>query len=173
MRRIVTERLILRPLTAEDADDVFEWVGDHIVNRFMPYNLYDNVEQVKEWIAGIDEDHNHFGFELAETGKVIGSGDVGFDPENDAYGLGYNLNRAFWGQGFTTEASKAMIQWAYETVGARDFIACHAVENPASGKVLQKCGFRFERYGQYSRFDGSETFDAVFYSLHLDGNSER
>lgn len=173
MRRIVTERLILRPLTAEDADDVFEWVSDPIVNRFMPYALYDSVEQVKEWIAGIEEDHNHFGFELAATGKVIGSGDVGFDSENDAYGLGYNLNRAFWGQGFTTEAAKAMIQWAYETVGARDFLACHAVENPASGRVIQKCGFRFERYGQYSRFDGSETFDAAFYSLHLDGNSER
>ena len=43
MRRIETERLILRPLTTEDADDVFEWVGDTIVNRFMPYNLYANV----------------------------------------------------------------------------------------------------------------------------------
>ena len=54
MRRIETERLILRPLTTEDADDVFEWVGDPIVNRFMPYNLYANVEQIKEWIASID-----------------------------------------------------------------------------------------------------------------------
>jgi len=48
LRRIETERLILRPLTTEDADDVFEWVGDPIVNRFMPYNLYANVEQEKE-----------------------------------------------------------------------------------------------------------------------------
>lgn len=168
MRRIETERLILRPLTTNDAKDVFEWVSDPVVNRFMPYGLYNNVEQVKEWINGIEEDKNHFGFELAETGKVIGSGDVGFDSENGAYGLGYNLNRAFWGQGFATEAAKAMIRWAYETVGARDFVACHAVQNPASGKVIQKCGFRFEKNGQYSRFDGSETFDAAYYSLHFD-----
>lgn len=168
MRRIETERLILRPLTTNDAKDVFEWVSDPVVNRFMPYGLYNNVEQVKEWINGIEEDKNHFGFELAETGKVIGSGDVGFDSENGAYGLGYNLNRAFWGQGFATEAAKAMIRWAYETVGASDFVACHAVQNPASGKVIQKCGFRFEKNGQYSRFDGSETFDAAYYSLHFD-----
>lgn len=173
IRRIETERLILRPLTTADAEDVFEWVGDPVVNRFMPYNLYNNVEQVKEWIAGIEDAKNHFGFELAETGKVIGSGDVGFDPERGAYGLGYNLNRAFWGRGLTTEAAKAMIQWAYENVGARDFIACHAVENPASGRVIQKCGFKLEGYGQYSRFDGSETFDAAFYSLHLNRDSER
>lgn len=167
VHRIETERLILRPLTAADAEDVFEWVSDPAVNRFMPYNLYDNVEQVKEWIAGIREEHNHFGFELAATGKVIGSGGIGFRPERGAYSLGYNLNRAFWGRGFATEAAKAMIQWAYESVGACDFAACHAVENPASGRVIQKCGFRFEKYGQYSRFDGSETFDAAFYSLHL------
>lgn len=168
MRRIETERLILRPLTTNDAKDVFEWVSDPVVNRFMPYGLYNNVEQVKEWINGIEEDKNHFGFELAETGKVIGSGDVGFDSENGAYGLGYNLNRAFWGQGFATEAAKAMIRWTYKTVGTSDFVACHAVQNPASGKVIQKCGFRFEKNGQYSRFDGSETFDAAYYSLHFD-----
>lgn len=88
VHRIETERLILRPLTAADAEGVFEWVSDPVVNRFMPYNLYDNVEQVKEWIAGIREEHNHFGFELAATGKVIGSGDVGFDPERSLTVLG-------------------------------------------------------------------------------------
>ncbi len=172
MRRIETERLILRPLTAEDADDVFEWVSDPVVNRFMPYAPYENVGQVKEWISGIKAEENHFGFELAATGKVIGSGDVEFDSENNAYHLGYNLNRAFWGQGYATEAAKALIQWAYKNAGARDFVTCHAAANTVSKKVLQKCGFRFEKYGQYSRFDGSETFDAAFYSLHLDENSE-
>ncbi len=167
-RKIETERLILRPLTADDADDVFEWVGDPVVNRYMPYKLYDNAEQVKDWISTIKEEYNHFGFQLRTSGKVIGSGDVGFDPERGAYGLGYNLNRAFWGEGYATEASRAMIQWAHETLGACCFTACHALANPASGRVIQKCGFKFENYGQYSRFDGSETFDAAFYSLHLD-----
>lgn len=40
MRRIETERLVLRPLTINDAKDVFEWASDPVVNRFMPYNLY-------------------------------------------------------------------------------------------------------------------------------------
>lgn len=168
MRQFQTERLIIRPLTINDAEDAFEWLSDPVVNRFMPYAPYENVGQVKEWISGIKDEENHFGFELAATGKVIGSGDVEFDGENNAYHLGYNLNRAFWGKGYATEAAKALIQWAYNNAGARDFVTCHAVENTASKKVLQKCGFRFEENGQYSRFDGSETFDALYYSLHLD-----
>ena len=168
MRRIETERLLLRPLTLADAEDVFKWVGDPVVNRYMPYPLYENVDQVKQWIAGIKDEDLEFGFELQATGRVIGAGSVGYDEERAAYELGYNLNRAYWGKGFATEASRAMLKWAYDALGARDFVANHAVANAASGNVIRKCGFQFERYGQYGRFDGSEVFDAAFYRLHLD-----
>ena len=168
MRRIETERLLLRPLTLADAEDVFKWVGDPVVNRYMPYPLYENVDQVKQWIAGIKDEDLEFGFELKATGRVIGAGSVGYDEERAAYELGYNLNRAYWGKGFATEASRAMLKWAYDALGARDFVANHAVANAASGNVIRKCGFQFERYGQYGRFDGSEVFDAAFYRLHLD-----
>lgn len=168
MRRIETERLLLRPLTLADAEDVFKWVGDPVVNRYMPYPLYENVDQVKRWIADIKDEDLEFGFELKATGRVIGAGSVGYDKERAAYELGYNLNRAYWGKGFATEASRAMLKWAYDALGARDFVANHAVSNAASGNVIRKCGFQFERYGQYGRFDGSEVFDAAFYRLHLD-----
>ena len=168
MRRIETERLILRPLTVADAGDVFEWVGDPVVNRYMPYPVYTSLEPVRKWIESIDVDHLEFGFELRDTGKVIGAGSVGWNPEADAFELGYNLNRAYWNQGYATEASRAMIDWARRTYGARDFCASHATANAASGKVILKCGFQFEKYGRYSRYDGSETFEASFYRLHLD-----
>lgn len=167
-RNIETERLILRPLTVNDAKDVFEWVGDPIVNRFMPYPLYKSIDQVERWICSLVEDENEFGFCLKDTGKVIGAGSITFDPERNAYELGYNVNRAFWGNGYATEASKAIIQWAYKELGARAFCANHATVNVASGNVIKKCGFAFDHYGQYSRYDGSETFDATFYVMHLD-----
>jgi ribosomal-protein-alanine N-acetyltransferase len=167
-RTIETPRLLLRPLALEDAEDVFEWVSDPIVNRYMPYALYRHVSEVKDWILSLDEKENTFAFVLRETGKVIGSGSVSFDEHRNAYKLGYNLNRAYWGKGYATEASRAMIQWAYSQLGARDFCANHATVNIASGNVMRKCGLSFERYGHYARFDGSETFDAAFYRLHLD-----
>lgn len=167
-RKIETERLILRPLTVEDAKDVFEWVGDPIVNRYMPYPVYKSISQVEKWVSSQSDAANEFGFCLKDTGKVIGAGSITFDPERNAYELGYNLNRAFWGNGYATEASKAMIHWAYQELGAREFCANHATANVASGNVIRKCGFSFDHYGQYSRFDGSETFDATFYVMHLD-----
>lgn len=166
-RIIITERLILRPITEADAPDVFEWVSDPAANKFMPYPLYQNIDQVKEWIGQIKDEDNLFGFVLKDTEKVIGSGSVKFKSEENAYELGYNLNRAFWNRGFATEASKAVIKWAYENMGAREFVARHANANLASGNVIRKCGFAFERYGQYSKFDNSEIFEASYYRLHL------
>lgn len=167
-KRIETERLLLRPLEQRDAADVFEWVSDPIVNRFMPYALYDNIGQVEQWIASIKDEDNIFAFCLKDTGKVIGSGDVGFDGEKNMFHLGYNLNRAFWGNGYATEAARGMIRWAHTECGARNFFTQHANANTASRNVILKCGFQFEHYGQYSRFDGSETFDASCYTLHIE-----
>ena len=169
MNRIIqTERMILRPINKNDAKDIFEWVSDPVVNKYMPYSLYENIGQVEEWIESLVEEENNFVFELKDTKKVIGSGSITFEPSRNAYELGYNLNRNYWGNGYASEASKAMIKWAYATLGARDFCSNHATANMASGNVIKKCGFKFERYGQYSRFDGSETFDATFYTMHLD-----
>ena len=166
--RIETDRLILRPLRVEDAEDVFQWVGDPVVNRYMPYPVYETVEQAKKWIRSIRPGQHEFGFELKETGKVIGAGSVHLNPEENAYELGYNLNRAYWGRGYATEAARAMINWAHDVLGVHDFVASHATANAASGKVILKCGFSFVKYGQYGRYDGSEIFDASFYRLHMD-----
>lgn len=168
IKKIETKRLFLRPLTQRDSEDVFEWVSDPIVNRYMPYSLYQNIHQVEDWIASLNDEENEFAFCLKDTGKVIGAGSITFDPAQNAYELGYNINRAFWGNGYATEASKALIHWAYQELDARDFCCNHANANTASGNVIKKCGFHFDRYGQYSRFDGSETFEASFYIMHLE-----
>ena len=164
---IETERLILRPLTAADAEDAYEWQSDPEVNRYMVYPLYTDVEKTRAWIESLPPDEGEFGFQLKATGKVIGAGGVKYVEAENAWELGYNLNREYWGRGYCTEASKALLQWAYEVHGARDFIACHATANAASGNVLRKCGFQFVKYGRYSRYDGSETFEASFYRMKM------
>ena len=165
VKTVETERLILRPLTILDADDVFEWTSDPVVNRYMPYPLHERVYQTEEWIRTLSD--NEFCFCLKESEKVIGSGSINYKEKYGAYELGYNLNRLFWGKGYATEASKAMIQWAYQTLNAREFLACHANANKASENVIKKCGFQFEQYGLLAKYDGSETFEASYYRLHL------
>ena len=168
---IETDRLRLRPLTLDDAEAEFAWVGDPKVNRFMPYNLYTSVGQVREYLAKVVADtsaHLDFGFERQSDGLLIGAGSVGPNEAEGAWEIGYNLRADCWNQGYTTEAARAMIDFARHTFGATDFCAAHAIANPASGRVMEHCGMTFDRFSEYSRFDGSETFPAKFHRLHLD-----
>ena len=171
---IETDRLRLRPLTLDDAEAEFAWVGDPKVNRYMPYNLYTSVQQVREYLAGVVADtsaHLEFGFERRSDGLLIGAGSVGPNEAENAWEIGYNLRADCWNQGYTTEAARALIDFARHTFGATDFFAAHATANPASGRVMEHCGMTFDHFCEYSRFDGSETFPAKSYRMHLDAPS--
>lgn len=58
-----------------------------------------------------------------------------------------------------------MIDLAHREYGVRTFVASHAKANPASGRVMEKCGLHLDHEGKYSRFDGSETFPAYFWKM--------
>ena len=166
-----TERLILRPITPDDADSAVVWLGDEKVNKFMPYNLYKNTDEVLYWINEIlpkSKDY-HWGFVLKESNLLIGSGSIGLKGNQDgAWGFGYNIRSDYWNKGLTTEATKRMIEFARKEHGVKDFVADHAVDNPASGRVMEKCGLVFDHFGEYSTLDGTQTFKAKFYKMHLD-----
>lgn len=166
---IETERLILRPLTMADAEAIFVWCSDTDVNRYMTYPIYTSVEQVYEWLARMDTDQSIllFGIERKADGLLIGSGSISWKAEESAMNLGYNLRSDCWGQGYATEAARAILN-AGRQLGYHEFIACHAVENVGSAKVIERCGFAFDHEGEYSKYDGSETFPALYYRLHLD-----
>ena len=75
-----TERLILRMPVPDDAEQVFVWVSDPKVNRFMPYALYTSVDQARDWLASLaDPEHSdyNFGFVRKSDGVMIGSGSIG------------------------------------------------------------------------------------------------
>lgn len=166
-----TDRLILRMPSPEDAEAAFVWLSDPKVNRFMPYGLYKSVDEARAWLTGINiepGDEYHFAFVRNEDGLVIGTGSIGPNAEHGVWEIGYNLRADCWNKGYATEAAKAMIRFAYETFGVRDFGANHAIENPASGKVMEHCGMRFDHFSEYSTYDGSETFKAKVYRMHLD-----
>lgn len=165
-----TDRLILRPLTLDDAEAEFVWLSDPVVNRYMPYNLYTNVADVVTWLKSAinSEKELHFGFVRKADGLLIGAGSIGpHDHTDGAWEFGYNLRRDAWNQGYATEATQAMINLAREAYGIRVFVAAHASANPASGRVMEKCGLHLDHEGEYSRFDCSETFPEKFWRMEL------
>ncbi len=166
---IETDRLILRPLDLKDADDVFEWTGDERVAEYMIYPCHKNIEVTIEWLCSLDSLENEYtwGFVRKSDGKLIGSGGMRFRTEENVWSFGYNLRYDCWGQGYTTEASKRMIEYAYSENNAREFVSEHAVENTASGRVIEKCGLVFDGYSEYSKFDNSRTFKCKKYRMIL------
>ena len=149
--------MLLRPLKISDANDVFEWVSDERVSRYMVYNTYTDIEQVKKWLALVEQDTSTYnlGFERISDGKLIGSGDIGFDDKRGSWGFGYNFRYDCWGMGYATEAVKAMINYVHINFGARKFAASHCEPNRASGNVMKKCGLHFVGYGEFQKLDGS------------------
>ncbi|MBO5420691.1 MAG: GNAT family N-acetyltransferase, partial [Clostridia bacterium] len=88
-----TERLLLRPIIPHDAKEAFVWLSDEKVNKFMPYNLYKNTDEVLHWINIIlpNDNNFHWGIVLKESNLLIGSCSIGPDKkEPGAWGFGYN-----------------------------------------------------------------------------------
>ncbi|MBQ8193875.1 MAG: GNAT family N-acetyltransferase [Oscillospiraceae bacterium] len=163
---IETERLILRPLKIDDAKAVYQWVSDERVAKYMVYNTYTSLQAVVEWLTTLQEpdEEYHFGFVRIEDGLLIGSGSIGPDSaRKDFWGFGYNLRYDCWGSGYATEATKAMMKFANEHFGVVKFSSSHVEQNKASGHVMEKCGLRFVKYGQFQKLDCSNKMRSMEY----------
>jgi len=156
-----TERLLLRPFTYEDAEDVFTcWESDPDVAKYMFWTSHNDIDKTKEWISfeigQIEKDDWYrFALVLKETNVLIGTGLIYFEEEVDSWEIGYNLGKKYWGKGYTTEAMKQIISFAQEELGITEIVGRYAKENPESGKVMEKLGFQFEKEIPYECNNGT------------------
>ena len=165
-RRIETERLILRTVTVDDAEAIFVWASDPDVNKYMIYPLHENIDVTREWLKTRDingKEEFDLGFVLKETGELIGQGGLFYNEELDAWVVGYNLRKDYWGQGLVPEAIQAIIDYVDKEKGIRAIVGEFAKENSKSRRVMEKLGMTYWKDGQYTKLDGSVTFDSCQY----------
>jgi ribosomal-protein-alanine N-acetyltransferase len=165
-RRIETKRLILRTVTVDDAEAIFKWASDPDVNKYMIYPLHPNVTVTREWLQSRDtdgEDEFDLGFVLKETGELIGQGGIFYHEDIDAWSVGYNLRKDYWGQGLVPEAIQAIIDYVDKEKGVRAIVGEFAKENNKSRRVMEKLGMTYWEDGQYTKLDGSVTFESYKY----------
>ena len=150
-KRIETERLILRRLTTEDAEGMFNnWASDAEVTKYLTWPTHKSVEVTKslleKWVDDYQtNDYYQWCIELKEIGQPIGSiSAVGIDESVGDIEIGYCIGRKFWNKGITTEAFKAVIDFFFNEVGANRISGVHDVNNPSSGRVMEKCGLKYE-----------------------------
>lgn len=161
--RIETQRLILRNLVPEDYEAAFQWCGDPKVNKYMIYPLYKKPEDVKTWIESLnpdDPDNYDLGFVCKETGELIGSGGIVYNPDRDVWIIGYNIRADQWGNGYVPEAIQGLIDYVKQTRTINAIEGEFAVENHKSRRVMEKLGMTFDRDAEYEKMDGSVTFKA-------------
>ena len=146
-----TERLILRRFTLNDAQQAFDnWMSREKVTRYMTWQPYQNVDDVKGYIQYVIDgyeksDHYDWVIEDKALGQVIGSISVIWTREDiAACEIGYCLGDRFWGKGIMPEALSEVIRFLFEEVGMNRIQATHDVNNPKSGRVMEKCGLRYE-----------------------------
>ncbi len=168
-----TDRLILRPFCAEDAQDVFEgWESDPDVARYMFWTSHNDIEKTKEWLAfevgQIEKDDWYrFALVLKNTGELIGTALIYYEEEVACWEIGYNLAKKYWGNGYTTEAMKKVLAFAKAELGLSQIVGRYAKENPASGNVMRKLGFEFEKNIPYECNDGTIELEGIQCRLHL------
>ena len=145
-----TARLRLRPFTAADADPMFTLHSNRHVLRYWdapPWKQRAHAERFIAVCRQIEQEGTgaRLAIERADGGGFIGwCCLVKWNPEFRSAKLGYCLNDAAWGHGFATEAARALLHWAFDTLDLNRVESDVDTRNIASGRVLEKLGFVLE-----------------------------
>lgn len=149
---LTTQRLILRPLSVEDAHEMFHnWASDTKVTKYLTWTAYQYEHEVKERLRLRKKRYQNkeildWGLVVKETNTLIGTITVvEYDENIGTMEIGYAIGRPWWHKGYTSEAFSRVITYLFEHYPWLNRIeASHDVNNPNSGKVMQKCGLQFE-----------------------------
>ena len=147
---LLTERLLLRSLTLEDATDVQRLAGDRDIAATLPNMPHPYEDGMAEkWIRSCYEKFEkdealHFAITLRIDKNLIGGIALRLDQENENGEIGYWIGKPYWNRGYCTEAAKAVVAYSFEVLKLNRIHAKHFKRNTASGRVMQKIGMRYE-----------------------------
>ena len=140
---------ILLPGPPRELIPMFDhYVNDPKVTRFLSWQPHGDIAVtqalVKDWCRNYEKD-DCYHWAIEYENKVIGGiSVVRHDDVNEHAEIGYCIGSAFWGKGLMTEAARAVLDYLLERVNFHRVVICHAPQNPASGRVAQKCGLTYE-----------------------------
>lgn len=173
-----TKRLILRKFKLEDADNMYQnWASDPEVTRFLTWPAHTSIEITKmilnEWITHDDERQYMWAIALKDNDEVIGNiSVVKIEDEIESVHIGYCISKKWWNQGMTSEAFDAVIQFLFEEVKVNRIEARHDLLNENSGKVMKKCGLRYEGTSRQSALNQNGLADMAIYAILLKDHAE-
>lgn len=145
-----TERLILRPVTPSDLDDLFRIYGDPATNTFNPSGPYPDIAHARavltRWLHHWDKyAFGQWAISLTDAPeKVIGFGGLSVSTYADITinNLGYRFSTEAWGKGLATELSHYAVRYGFEELNLNAISGVVRPDHEASQKVLMKAGLK-------------------------------
>lgn len=153
MFQIRTRRLVLRDLVPGDVPRLHVFFADPAVTRFMGYIKTRSLRETRAWVRRAIR-HNRARPRFAYSVAVVRRSDrdvvgwIGFGPADERKqhigerDFGYAFRQESWGRGYGTESLRAVTQFVFVRLKGRSFFGENRVRNPASGRVMEKVGYR-------------------------------
>ncbi len=148
--QLETPRLILRKLKMKDAEDVFAYASDPEVARYVLWDPHRSLSDSRSYIRYIRHLYRQgipssWAVQLRKEGTVIVSiGYMWMSRENRSAEIGYSLSRPYWNHGLMTEALDRVLRFSFDDLHLNRIEAQYDLRNPASGRVMEKCGMKKE-----------------------------
>jgi RimJ/RimL family protein N-acetyltransferase len=147
---LLTDRLLLRPFTLADAPDVQRLAGDRDIASTtlnVPHPYEDGMAE--QWIGTHQERFDrgelvNFAITMRQDGTLIGAIGLVIDQKHEHAELGYWIGKPYWGNGYCTEAAEVVLHYGFTVLGLNRIYARYMTRNPASGRVMEKAGMRYE-----------------------------
>lgn len=165
MTEFETRRTILRPFGQSDLDDLHEYCSQAGVGEMAGWEHHSALAQSKEKLQTNVKNPNLLAIEYKENGKVIGHIEVHDDSENgraDTKELGFVLGRDYQRKGIMTEVVAGVLGHLF-FAGIETVYCCCFQENEPSRRLIEACGFTFEREGTFYSKSMDKTFSSYEY----------
>lgn len=168
---ISTQRLLLRKMNMADAQDIFDYSSDPEVSRHVLWDAHRSIHDSRAYLRYILRQYRNgepssWGIVLKQTNQLIGTiGYMWWNQENHSAEVGYSLARSQWNRGIMTEALWAALRFGFDEMRLHRIEAQHEVENPASGRVMEKCGMRPEGILRGRLYNKGRYVDVALYAI--------
>ena len=163
---IETERLLLREITLNDKEEMFQLYSNPDVLKYTGEAPVASIEAMEEAIKTRMNNYKKCGYGrwatiLKSGNEFVGWAGLAYLPEFDEIDIGYRFFPQYWGLGIATEASETILEYGFNHLGLKKIVAIAMEENRASIRVMEKIGMKFYKIAPYEQ--NSE--DAIWYCI--------
>jgi len=160
MKTLETKRLILRPLKLEDAEDLFNYAKKPNIGPMAGWLPHQTIDDTIKILKLLVTEGEVWAITIKPNDVIVGT--IGLHVRNftnaveDRREIGYVLDDLYWGHGYTPEAVKAVIEFAFMDEDMNEIVCGHLESNYQSKRVIEKCGFHYTHDELRDHYDGTK-----------------